>query len=634
MTEQSNDNAVKPDRKRIIIKPNEFVKSNGRDYKITQIIDFDSIVGVDVQTGEAKKLPIHAVASTDHETIDNGYINRDIEEITDSDWREIERRFELIQPLLKGAKRKEIEEYSKKIDIHFTTLYRWLRNYNATGVITGLLPKKPGSSPGAVRITEVGESIIQETINKHYLTAQKLSPQRIIDLVRIECKKRNIKAPNKNTIRSRISEISEKERLKRRGNSSKARTLYNPAPGSFPNADFPLAVVQIDHTPVDIILVDDESRLPIGRPWITVAIDVYSRMIVGYYLSLDPPSSNSVAMCIAHSVLPKDNWLVLHGVEATWPVWGFMQVIHVDNGADFRAETLKKSCLIYGITLEFRPVGQPNFGGHIERLLGTVLKQVHSLPGTTFSNIKERDTYDSDKHASMTFSDFEKWLVTYITKVYHKKRHSTLGTSPEEQWKKGVFGDLSNDGVGYLPKPTSPETVLIDFLPLFNRTIQKNGVNIEGLNYYDNVLRVWINEINPETKKKQIFIFRRDSRDISYIWFFEPKLQTYFRLPLANQAIPPMNLWEFRAAKERIKEKGISAISDNELISALEELHNRAKESVKKSKKARRKLQKNKVHEKSKNITKTNQDLVNLNDSEEKEVENDFWDDKNITAFD
>lgn len=64
-------------------------------------------------------------------------------------------------------------------------------------------------------------------------------------------------------------------------------------------------MIQIDHTPVDLMLVDNEHRKSIGRPYLTLAIDVYSRMITGYYLSLDPPSATSVAMCVARSILQK-----------------------------------------------------------------------------------------------------------------------------------------------------------------------------------------------------------------------------------------------------------------------------------------------------------------------------------------
>jgi putative transposase len=44
----------------------------------------------------------------------------------------------------------------------------------------------------------------------------------------------------------------------------------------------PLEVVQIDHTLVDVVVVDELERLPLGRPWLTLAIDVASRMVNGF----------------------------------------------------------------------------------------------------------------------------------------------------------------------------------------------------------------------------------------------------------------------------------------------------------------------------------------------------------------
>jgi len=52
-----------------------------------------------------------------------------------------------------------------------------------------------------------------------------------------------------------------------------------------------------------IIVVDREQRL------LTLAIDVYSRMVVGFCISLDPPGAISTGLCIAHAVLPKEAWL-------------------------------------------------------------------------------------------------------------------------------------------------------------------------------------------------------------------------------------------------------------------------------------------------------------------------------------
>jgi putative transposase len=92
--------------------------------------------------------------------------------------------------------------------------------------------------------------------------------------------------------------------LKREGRKA-ARDRFAAVKTEFPGADAPLAVVQIDHTLLDIIVLDEEMRLPIGRPWLTLAIDVFSRMVFGYHLSLDAPSSFAVGLCLCHGMLDK-----------------------------------------------------------------------------------------------------------------------------------------------------------------------------------------------------------------------------------------------------------------------------------------------------------------------------------------
>ncbi len=315
-------------------------------------------------------------------------------------------------------------------------------------------------------------------------------------------------------------------------------------------------------------------------------------MIVGYYLSLNAPSATSVAMCITNSVLPKDELLLKFDINTNWDVWGFPDTIHADNGADFRSDAVKKACQVNGINLEFRPIGKSNFGGHIERAIGTLMKEVHSIPGTTFSNTKERATYDSDGNACMTFSELEKWIVTFITKIYHKRTHGMIGMSPEKKWEEGIFGSAMQEGVGYPPKPSDSLSITIDFLPMFLRTIQKNGVNIDGLNYYDSILRTQINLIDEVTNKKKVYIFKRDPRDISYIWYYDEISMQYYRINLADQSIPSMSLWEFESVKKLLKQKAISVVNNHLIIEAHEELHSQIHNSVKKTKKARREQQK------------------------------------------
>jgi len=622
MGEESH--GLKANRGRIGLKPNDYVLFKDDIFKITQPIDFETVVGINVKTSQSLVLPISQLSTIEGDE-SHSINHQDLEEITDKEWSKIERRFDAIRPLVDGATRKEVECRAIEVGRHYTTIYRWLRKYRSMMVKTALIAKRPGCIPGTKRISPEAESIITEVIESHYLSSQRPSIQRVIDRVFIACHERKVLPPGKNTIRSRIKEISEYERLKRQGNKSKARTLYEPTPGKFPGADYPLAVVQIDHTPMDIMLVDDEHRLSIGRPWITLAIDQFSRMVTGYYLSLDAPSAASVAMCLANSMLPKDKWLAAHEVNGEWPVWGVMNTIHVDNGADFQSGTFKRSCLEYGIHVKFRPVTKTNYGGTIERMLGTILKHVHDIPGTTFSNIKERDSYDSDGKASMTFSEFEKWLITYITAYYHKKVHRSLDVSPEDKWNIGIFGGPKSDGIGLPPKLVDGETVLISFMPIFDRTIQKNGVNIDGLTYYENILRSLVNVVDNKTGKKRGFIFRRDPRDVSYIWFYEPSSQSYYKLPLANQAIPPMSLGEYNTVKEQIKDKGVPR-SDYEIIEVLADMNRQVETAQKKSKKARRSAQRKKVHKKAGPIVEKKPNVV-ISD------EDDFWGDE-VEAFD
>jgi putative transposase len=211
-----------------------------------------------------------------------------------------------------------------------------------------------------------------------------------------------------------------------------------------------LDVVQIDHTLLDIMLVDEKHRKPIKRPWLTLTFDICSRMVTGIYSSIDPPGAMSTGLCIAHSILPKEEWLSGFGSDAQWPVWGKMAALHGDNA--FRMKMLKVACKDHKIDLTWRPVKNPKFGGHIERWCGTLAQAIHSLPGTTFSNSKERGIYDSEAKAIFTPTEFNQWLIERIA-AYHAEEHSQLGMSPLDRYRIGIFkGTDKHPAVGLQPR--------------------------------------------------------------------------------------------------------------------------------------------------------------------------------------
>lgn len=589
---------VTPTRQRVSITAGEYVQKGDSVYRITEVLDFATVIGVAVESGRSSPLPIAELMPIDSTSTRPAL---DLTEVGDADWYEAEHRFSIIQPLIDRYQigREAVNTRAKETGVDTATIYRWLKRYRATGSVLSLIPQKPGWKKGKTRIPAHAEAVIEEVIQEVYLKPQRPSAQKVVLEVMRRCQERKIDPPSPGTVRSRIHSVPERDRLRGHGFKEKAINRFQPAAGSFPNADYPLAVMQIDHTPADIILVDDTHRKPIGRPWITLAMDVCTRVVTGYYLSFDAPSETSVGMCVAHSMLPKDEWLLLHNVEADWPVWGTPRTIHVDNGPDFRSESFRRSCLAYGINLEFRPVRQPRYGGHIERLLGSLLKEIHNLPGTTFSSIKDKEGYESEKHAAMTKSEFEEWLVTLICKVYHQRRHSGIGMSPMKKWEVGVFGNAEVQGVGLAPRPADRLSVLLDFLPSFQRTIQTFGVTIDGLRYYDEALRAWINAVQSDNPaKKRSFVFRRDPRDISAIWFKDPTLGQYFRIPFANLSLPSMSVWEHAQVKARLRQEGVESTDESQLLRAISELRSHVEESKARTKRSRRQAQRRKEHEK------------------------------------
>jgi len=623
----SDKNSYKIDRRTIKLLVGEYVQYNNEIYKIDYILDSHELIGTDVKKKKKARLLISQLKLVENDKIiDNSFMHRDLSEFTEDDLAEIEKRFTAIQPILQKSSRTEIESYAKQAGVHIKTLYDWAKNYKSTGTLVGILPRKRGRIKGEVRIEKKAEQIIQNAIEQHYLTKIKPSVQYVINVVLSECLKHNISPPSNNTIRNRIYKITEYQRAKYRGSKSDTRTKFTATPGKYV-VDYPLEVVQIDHTMMDVIIVDEESRQPIGRPFITVAIDIYSRMITGFYLSLDAPSGLSVAMCVANSILPKNEWLMEMGIDSNWDVRGIMQTLHADNGADFRAEALIEACLMHNINLQWRPVKKTNFGGHVERLIGTLMKTVHSIPGTTYSNIQQRFGYDSEGNASMTFHELEKWLVFFITKIYHKQEHSSLGMSPEEKWEEGIIGTETHPGIGLPPIPANPETLVIDFLPMVKRKIRKTGVHINNLQYYDFVLRPFIGE------KENEHVFRINPNDISYIWFYDKDAKMYHKISLANRAIPKMSLSEYESIKKKLTPTQRAATMDAEIIRAHEKLREMTATATKKTKKVRRAEEKKKILTQRKSIVEINVSKAKSKQDDIPTFDNDFEDDE-IPIFD
>lgn len=499
--------------------------------------------------------------------------------MSDAEWKYARLRADVIGNLAEHGRvgLAAADEAAIALGISRRQVYVLLERYRqGTGLVTDLASRRSDGGKGGSRLSEPVEQVIRELVRKRYLTKQKRSVASVHrEIVRI-CTMRGLPAPARNTVESRIARMNPVEVGRRREGPDNVRTLQS-AGDDVPVIKGILDQVQIDHTVIDLIVVDEAERQPIGRPYLTVAIDVYSRCLVGMVVTLEPPSAVSVGLCLAHTTVDKRPWLERLRVDADWPMCGKPKALYVDNAAEFKSEALTRGCEQHGIDLGYRPLGRPHYGGIVERVIGTAMREIHELPGTTFSNPSERGRYDPEKMATLTLSELEKWLTLAVA-TYHGTVHSTLGQTPARRWAEGF------DAAGPPAVTANPTAFLVDFLPVIRRKLTRTGFVIDHVHYFANVLKPWI----ARRKRLDRFIIRRDPRDISRIWVLDPEGVEYVEVPYQTVSNPAVSVWEHRKALARLRERGATQVDEAALFRMIEQMRRISETAEKTTKRTRR----------------------------------------------
>lgn len=484
------------------LKKNLLVVARGEPARITEIL-LDAKIEVQltdshrkliVDVEEIKFLPIPV---TDTSSI--GHL--ELEEMADSDDIKLEDLLKakeqhiVIQRFLNG----EIKLHSalELLGIKKTAFYKARGKFDEALGPIALLPNKRGRRGGDTQISAGAEEIISNAIKKIY-KGRGTSYAKVWSEVSAQCTKLNMTPPSANSVRYRLKELGEKKLFNLKYGAEAAQQKYGAKPGKV-NLSRPLQRVQMDHTRVDCFLCDDDDRLPLSRPWVTLIVDVHTRVILGFYVAFHGPSTLSVACAITHAVMPKNSYLkALECEYIPYPFFGVPELLHMDNAREFRTIKLQKACALHGITTEWRPMGRKHWGGHIERLIGTMMtSNVHFLPGTTMSNPKGRGNYDSEKKAAFTIKEFIKWFAGQVG-IYNHSEHSALRCSPAEAWRKG-FTD-SKGILTYPPVISDAFKFRLDFMPEQLRSIRPIGVMLNRCAYWSPELKVHVGMKNVVIK--------------------------------------------------------------------------------------------------------------------------------------
>lgn len=497
------------------------------------------------------------------EAVGDGRVpERGVLSVSDEVWALAVRRAEVIGPLAEGgtAGGVAVETAAGQLGISRRQVYVLLRRWReGQGVVSDLIPSPSSGGRGGGRLPAEVEAVVREVLRKQYLTRQRKSVASVHREIRRVCRTHSLPVPSRGAIMRRVAALDPLSSTAARQGSDAVRPLES-AGGRVPPVTAVLKQVQIDHTVVDLIVVDEQHRLPIGRPYVTVAIDVFSRCIVGLVITLEAPSALSVGLCLAHMVTDKRAWLERLGIEVSWPMAGKPGELYLDNATEFKSEALRRGCEEHGVSLRYRPPGRPHYGGIIERVIGTLMEMVHELPGTTFSNPAQRGSYDSDARAVLTLAELEKWLALAVA-GYHGQVHGSTGQTPQARWAAGTSEKP--------PTIVANETAfLVDFLPVFRRRLTRAGFVIDHVHYFSDALKPWI------ARRAQLdrFIIRRDPRDISRVWVLDLEGGTYLPVAYRSLSHPAVSVWEHRAALERLRAEGRAQVDEDALFRMVEQM--------------------------------------------------------------
>ncbi|VVD60791.1 Mu transposase C-terminal domain-containing protein [Pandoraea cepalis] len=373
-----------------------------------------------------------------------------------------------------------------------TTVYRWYRRFQASLDTRALIPRTDRRGSRDLKQDGPVLSLMSSAIEEAFKVSPQATGRNIYTRLIASIDKENrgrlptqqMKPPSLSTVYRMLARVEAYDRLSLRDGKAAADKRFRIVKAGV-KTEHILERVEIDHTPLDLFLIDERTWLPLGRPTLTVVIDHFSRMLLGFHLSFDNPSTAAVIGALRHAILPKRPVAeAMPGMktEHKWNCYGRPDVLVVDNGLEFHGNDLESVAYDLGIRIQFCPKHQPRFKGVVERYLKTInYFFAHQLPGTSFARLHQRGDYDPQKHALLTFAEFNHLFEKWVVDVYSQTLHRGIGTTPWAKWAEGQTRrepDL----------PTNLRTLQRRIGQVSERALRQDGIQLNGIRYNGDAL--------------------------------------------------------------------------------------------------------------------------------------------------
>lgn len=246
-----------------------------------------------------------------------------------------------------------------------------------------------------------------------------------------------------------------------------------------------LEKVVIDGTRGDqhlALAIDDETLEPVGPPSVQFAICVRTRVLLAVTTTYEDPSLYTAMAVLKRMVLPKVDLIAARpDLRETLEPHGKPGAVVFDNAWEQVGKTAQDALEDAHIDVIWADKDDPEFKAIGERAIGTFTRKLfHKAPGGIPypPNILRKMNIDPLATAVMTRSDLEERVLDAIDD-YHRQKHDGLGgLAAIEMWQR----ESQIHGVETL---SDPEFLDSAFAEVFDVSITREGVVLEGVRYHD-----------------------------------------------------------------------------------------------------------------------------------------------------
>lgn len=251
----------------------------------------------------------------------------------------------------------------------------------------------------------------------------------------------------------------------------------------------PGQIFEVDATVADVYLVSmSDPNLIIGRPVVYIVVDVWSHMIVGFYVGLEGPSWQGLMMAIENTAVDKVEFCAQYDISIQpdeWPCHYMPENFYADRG-EMESKNADSLASALGIKIKNAPPYRADLKGIVEQQFRTLNLNLQPwMPGAVRKEYRKRGGPDYVLDAKLTLKDFTAMFIERI--LYrnnsHYMEHYPLDKALANDQVKPIARHLWMWGMAHnhFLKEVHPDIVRLNVLPEKQVTASREGIYFTGM---------------------------------------------------------------------------------------------------------------------------------------------------------